>query len=485
MRRLTEANIRDLYLEFSIDYQNYSKQHYSKEYIWWQMQYHLEEALTDSRSALSQLDPSEKAKAKQLLAVFWSSQKVASESSPSSTFTVVPPTFSTTPSVSVNHETPQYQKRQRCYCHNDSFLYDYMLLNAMMGPSVSYPVYRPFWNVWSYDYNDRYTHHHSDGHHHGRRRREDKKDTDQGSLMALLAVVAVVGSGLIIIGLAMYYLVQHLANDIERLFYDEGFMRAITHIAITLAAGTAGMALAAVFLSGPFIALGLSAGLSSPLLLAAFGSITVGFMASTLGCYLSTALQESWISGANSDKIDPLEPQRFSVSKNEARLLESKGLDPLVVRAAMVVLRSKIAEIENAINGESQSKSTKAMPFFLERKYGAQYKQDIHKLLEKARLLKRGALTELDIDNSVYFDFRKNTQSQAPTFPFNPVPSAPPATEFPTDPGRRTSTVYNEVPQYVPMYPDLSLPQDSSWGNPPPYSPEAPLYPTLSPSLFG
>ncbi len=212
-----------------------------------------------------------------------------------------------------------------------------------------------------------------------------------------------------------------MANDIERLYYNEGVMRALLHMSATMASAVAGMLFAGLFLSAPLIALGISAGMASPIILAVLGVVVGGFVAGAAACFLGNKIQEWQIKSKNAEKIDPLEPIRFSITESDEKLLNAKGLDPLSARAALVALRAKIADIEAKGSGAEQKKGTKPLPFFFERHYGAQYKKDIQAVLQQVRDLKRGKLTEITVDGMNFY-----LSNKLPAHNHQPEPSAPP-----------------------------------------------------------
>lgn len=424
MARLTEAQIRDLFLEFSRDYQSYQRQHYSEDFIWEQLRINLQYTLNNPRSTLSKLEVKDKALTFRLLEIFWRSRHEA-------------PHVNNVYHLGERVEFRYVHSTPRCYCHQDSFLYDYLWMNALFARPV-YPVYRPFWGFWPFYgglYNHRHHHGHHHSHHHGHRHRE-RNDENTGSLLALLAVLAVGCIGFILSGLAIYYLVQHMANDIERLYYNEGVMRALLHMSTTMASAVAGMLFAGLFLSAPLIALGISAGMASPIILAVLGIVVGGFVAGAAGCFFGNKIQEWQIKTKNAEKIDPLEPQRFSITESDEKVLNAKNLDPLSARAALVALRAKIADIEAKGSGAEQKEGTKPLPFFFERHYGAQYKKDIQEVLQLVRQIKSGNLTSVNVDG-MHFDFR----TSAPEYKDQLQPSAPPASP---------DMVYREFPNEVP-----------------------------------
>lgn len=179
---------------------------------------------------------------------------------------------------------------------------------------------------------------HKTSHHH------DEQQKKQGSPIAvffgLLALVAIITAGL----LALYYLLREIANSVERFWYSEGWLQAGVTMMTVAGAACATTMLSMTFALNPIIALGVAAGVASPLGLAMFATISIALIGTALITATVNLVQSHLIKQANLDAFDPDDPRRYEITPKEASQLEEKGIDPIKVKCAIVALRAEIGD---------------------------------------------------------------------------------------------------------------------------------------------
>lgn len=172
------------------------------------------------------------------------------------------------------------------------------------------------------------------GHHHS-------GCSDYNADGETLAVMLVVLAALILLVLtifASYYILTSLCDSVERIYYNESWMKAIGTLAAVAAGATAGATIG-YFVLTPLI-LGLT--LANPawlvaLSIAATVSLTL-ILAGTLS-FVATKLENYVIEKANPNSLDPKDPHRFEISKAEEEVLLRKDFNIETVKCAIVALR--------------------------------------------------------------------------------------------------------------------------------------------------
>ena len=270
-----------------------------------------------------------------------------------------------------------YSGRHHC-CNNNSFFTGYWLGS----------MNRPWWGPgWSFG-----------GHSHG----HSSSDKD-GSIWAMLALLAVMAAAVAATFVAMYFLLRDTADSVGRFWYNEGWMQAtVTLVGMAISGAVASM-LAETFVAGPLASLAIAAGVVNPIGIVVLGITCLTFIGAAAGSFITNAFQNYAIKQANADALDPSDPYRFALTPAEARRLEAKGYDPIKVKCAIVALRLEMGE-QPALN--DLYPDTKVM-----------------RCLEKIRKLRKGECESMTV-GTMEFDFKatKLPEAYLPTATAVPVP---------------------------------------------------------------
>jgi hypothetical protein len=261
---------------------------------------------------------------------------------------------------------------RRHFCDNNSFLTGYIYASAFnrMNNS-SHP-----WDCFNNNSN-----HHS----------HDNNDDKQGASILALALLVLVIIAAISACIAIYYLVCELVNNIERLWYNEGWLKAsITLMSMTVTAALTSI-LAAAIIASPLTALVLAAGIANPVGIVIFISISLVTVITAACTWFANIIQTQVNEANNPDAFYPKDPTRFALTPaNEAALIK-KGLDPIKIKCAIAALRQDMGEKPN-----------------LSSTFGDMHAREC---LFKIRQLRKGELSSLTVNNMQFTDFNLTNSS--------------------------------------------------------------------------
>jgi len=212
--------------------------------------------------------------------------------------------------------------------------------------------------------------------------------------------------------IALYYMLTELADGIERIWYNEGWLKLALTMATAVGFGSAAVVLSLNFASAPLIAFALAVGLN-PVGLVIGVTVILGIIAAGIGCIAMSQLHDVIDKKLNTDAIDPSDPYRFRLTDSDEKTLEAEGLDPITVKCALVALRAEIAQKQ----GNEQP-----LPSFFSRHFGKG--RGVQDLLQKVRQLRQGDLPILEV-GGLRFDCRINKEYQQ-NDSHNISPTAPP-----------------------------------------------------------
>jgi hypothetical protein len=210
-----------------------------------------------------------------------------------------------------------------------------------------------------------------------------------------LIVVSLVFSVAILTLLAWYYLFHQLINSAERMWYNEGWLRAVlmSAAAITFSSVTTNLTL--IFASSPILTIAFAAGIN-PISALIVSSVILASIGASLGAFLVNSLYDYMEKRAHPKSMEPSDPYRFMISEDEEDELIAKQIDPIKVKCALVALR---LEINLVLNKAGHT------PSFLSRHLGSQKSKQVQPLLQMVRGLRRGEVTEAQFGD-LKFDCR-------------------------------------------------------------------------------
>ena len=317
--KLTDAQIRDLYLGLANHYRHCQATTTDSLKIYNQLYYNLWHTLNDDGAPLTHLEADEKLKAYKVLNTFFYASPLYNPRQASSVFLMAGQPLP--PAVVIIDKTPRY------HCHHDNFFLNVMLFDSLSrAPRPSYgPVDAGV------------------THTHGQSSQGSKKEEDQAKAMLLLVAVsvAIAASALI----ALFYLIRQMLNSAERFYYNEGWMQASLSMLSMTVSGIATVMLAQSLFLSPLIGLAFVAGLSNPVGLAVLGVIAIGIVGAAVGCLITNKLQTMYVKNTSEDALNPNDPYRFALTDAEARELEKKSIDPIKVKCAIVALYAQISKL--------------------------------------------------------------------------------------------------------------------------------------------
>lgn len=268
-------------------------------------------------------------------------------------------------------ESYRFARCSHYHSHYGSFFTDWLIFNSLINPRYNYyrgSVFNP-----------------GPIHTHPGKNSEETNKILLGLLV--LAVTAIVATLAIV---AFAYMLYDLSDSLERLWYNEGWLKAALSISLSLAVGSISTGMMVGFAVEPLVAIALAAGLN-PAFLVIFAIVSVGMLGAGLAC-LGTSLTYDYLApNYNQDAIDPTDPQRFALTAEEEIALIHKKLDPIKVKCAIVSLRASIAQVA----------SSETVPSFFSRKFGDS--GNVQELLQKVRQLRRGELVEVKVGD-LFFD---------------------------------------------------------------------------------
>ncbi|KTD20545.1 Uncharacterised protein [Legionella lansingensis] len=296
-----------------------------------------------------------------------------------------------------------------CYCPSNDFLFTWLLLDSLSS---------------------RHHHHYHDSgccfpssnNHH----RHGGSSEDQAKCLLFLLLVLLVTSLIALAALATFYLLLEAADSLERMFWNEGWLKAIISLSSAIASGLVAGFLASNFASAPLMALALAAGVSNPVGMAALGVVCLTIIGTGLGCFITNQIQDAIIKSFNKGSLDPHDPYRFRLTEQEEQNLLSKqpyALDPIKVKCAMVALHEEIG---------------KSVPWRLSRLFCDD--EGKQALLEQVRKLRRGEIDGYTITIGKGED--KRTIDLRPFQQYVPTYTTPPQSLYP----EQSSPYYGQTP---------------------------------------
>lgn len=297
-----------------------------------------------------------------------------------------------------------YKDYNRYNGHRDSLLFDWMMLSAIT--------------------HDCHGHHYPHGgypqpgnHGHGGNRFDTDSETLAALALLLMAAVAAV-----LASIAVYYMLNHFLEGVERFYYNEGWLKAALVMANSIAFGAGSIILTLAFATAPLTSLAIMAGFS-PAAVIITGAVLLSTIGAGIGAFAMNLLYNPL--QKDSHAMDPKDPLRFRLTANEEHNLASNGIDPSMAKIAIVALRAEIAKHLNGKDAE--------VPSFFARKDKSMAK--VNECLRKVRDLRSGALTSLHVGD-LFFDCQLKTQYYLPPQMYAYVPVAeqrfvvPPPQEF-------------------------------------------------------
>ncbi|KTC88806.1 hypothetical protein OQJ18_02995 [Fluoribacter dumoffii] len=277
---------------------------------------------------------------------------------------------------------------------------------------------------------------------------DSSSNEDCVKLMVALLVIALALIAAVLAFIALAYMLNELANTIERFCFNEGWLKGALMLASSIAFGAGSSYLMINFASAPLIALAVAAGLN-PVGVVIMGTVLLSIIGAGIGCFAMGMLYDSVNKSANPEPLDQTDPERFRLTAAEEDALKKKGIDPIAVKCAMVALRGEMATVLG---------SEKPIPSFFSR-YFNKDNEKIQKLLTTLRQLRKGEVDTIDA-GGLHFDCRVPTMVYMPVFyqPSYQVPYSPPSYQEATG-------INGVTPSAPPAYlqPTYDYPQSTSY----------------------
>lgn len=447
--KLTDNLLAQLFLEFQKDFKDklQTGQHVEQisqqlgEKLHWALQY----------GHLNELEPQQKHKAYQVLDTVIQSMPEYQSLPPEEKEIKFPPSY-----IEI-HEHPRcYHPRDYYGYRSDPWLTWWMLSN------MSRPTHIHHYHGSRYP----------DSHYHDR----EKKKEDPLAQLFLLLLIGALGLSAVILTL---FTLRELVECGDRYFHNEGTMRALISLSLMASSGLLGAFTGSVLLAAPLTSLAIAAG-TSPVGVIIIASIALAMIGSGISALLFNQFRvhEYFIRKNNQDAIDPSEPERFSLTEEQALHLSDINLDVVKVKCAMVAIRNEM---------DSSHIEDKLWRMFTSKGKSQQ------KLLQQLQDLKEGRYMQTMTVGDMCFDLRapvgtttyyyqqadNEAEYQPQPYVIRPTPSAPPLEEenempspFETGRGQTffdqqpppysatndTGIYCNQTglpPDYQPIYPDL------------------------------
>lgn len=191
------------------------------------------------------------------------------------------------------------------------------------------------------------------------------------------------------------YLFNQFINSMERLWYKEGWMRAALMSATALASSAIASILTLIYAAEPIVLVAMAMNLN-PISMLIISGICIASVAAGLTALSVNSIYDFVDKRSNKRSIDSAEPQRFALSEDEEDVLFEKQIDPIKVKCALVAIRIEI-------NRVLQSEET--IPSLANRLFGSKKNRETQALLQTARALRRGELTQATVGD-LSFDCR-------------------------------------------------------------------------------
>lgn len=239
----------------------------------------------------------------------------------------------------------------------------------------------------------------------------DSKDGPK--VLAILALITLAAAAVFSALLATVYLINHFLATAERLWFNEGVLRAILLMGATLGAGLLTAALTPVILVYPITMLTVMAGFASPVGWIVLATVCLGLVGAAIGCFATNRILNHYETKNHPHAIDPVNAHRFKLTDAEAAKLERKGIDPVATKIAIVLLNS---QLQTQLNSGASKHEDKRIPGFFTRHFTSDG-LDVNAILAKVRDLRQGKLDTVEISG-----LRINCkQPSSPMYPsYNP-----------------------------------------------------------------
>lgn len=203
----------------------------------------------------------------------------------------------------------------------------------------------------------------------------------------LIVLIALLPSLVVLTTIALYSLLNEFLNGIERFYYGEGWLKMAFMMANTIFISGVSLVMSFSYASPILINLSLTFGLN-PAILVITAAVCISIISSWIGCYAFGLFYDFIDKRAHRNALDPADSLRFGLTVKQEQNLIEKKIDPLMVKCALVFLRTKIACVLD---------NDKPIPSFLNRMYGQGRK--VQKLLQQARQLRNGLIDYVEVDN--------------------------------------------------------------------------------------
>lgn len=218
-------------------------------------------------------------------------------------------------------------------------------------------------------------------------------------MIAGLVLITLIFSAAVLTLTAWSYLLCQFLNSAERLWYNEGWMRAVLMSAAALTCSSLTTTLTLLFAASPIITVALVASLN-PITVLIVTGICLASMGAGLGALAMNGLYDCVEKRNHKRAMDRSDPYRFRLTEDDEDELVEKNIDPVKVKCALVALRM---EMNSVLNNEG------VVPSFLSRHFGNQKSKQIQPLLQMARALRNG-----DISEAVFGDFKFDCRVYSP-----------------------------------------------------------------------
>ncbi|MCE0724082.1 hypothetical protein [Legionella resiliens] len=424
-KKFTDLKLKQLYGHVLSHYQNCVSRGLDVNATYNEMflavQYSLESSW--SQSPLAKLEPAEKLKVYAAFNALFNALPLyqGMQSSQRSTFNPSTPQFNPKAKYVIN----QYNY----YGYQDPTLLDWLILSSIIN-----------------------SHNHSYHHHAGsdaccwpsnQHGHDSSSSDDFAKLMAALLLILMALIAVVLAFIALYYMLNEFANSIERFCYGEGWLKGALMFATSIGFGAGSAFLTLNFGAAPLIALAVAAGLN-PVGIVIAGAVLLTIIGAGIGCFAMSMLYDSLNKSANNESMDPSDPERFRLTASEeAFLRDEKGMDPIIVRCAMVALRAEMAKLLG---------NEKPIPSFFSRYFNKE-NEKVQELLEKLRHLRKGDINMVQV-GELNFDCRLPQRVYIPPY-YNPVQPLYP----------EVSPTYSDTPPPYPgTYTTPTAPQYSAFG---------------------
>jgi len=396
--KFTDNELKKLYFGLAAHYKDCMDRSpaMAQQDIYNELHYGVHYAVNTPLGSLYGLDPFEKLKAFTVLNTFLKACPVPRE---------LPPPVYQVNTMPVNLQPVRVTVINNYYQRDNSFFYDWLLLNSLSNSFNSRPNHVPYGSS-------------STSHQHAS---EDGKKKE-GDILALLLLLALAAAALAATFIAVYYLLKETLNSVERFYYNEGWMQAAISLLSMPVSAAASAILALTFAAAPLAALAIAAGVANPFGVVLTGVVCLTIIGSAAGCFITNQIQDYFIKQLNPNAIDATDPKRFALTASEEENLRDKGMDPIKVKCALVALRAKIGE---------------AVPSYLNR-FGAKG-AEAQEALNLIRQLRRGERSTVpvgdmsfDCSADVYYPQPMfQPQYQPPPYGYAPLQQQPPQQQYP------------------------------------------------------